>query len=97
MKAAMMLFGCYRKGDANDPEIYTAAIAATLADFPLEVVQYVTDPRTGIASKVKFLPTVAEVREFCDGHAEWCEARDRMIAKGYRLVNMRWVKPGEAA
>lgn len=97
MKAAMMLFGCYRKGDANDPEIYTAAIAATLADFAPEVVQYATDPRTGIASKVKFLPTVAEVREFCERHSDWCKARDRMIAKGYRLVDMRWVKPGDAA
>jgi hypothetical protein len=97
MTAALMLFGCYRKGDANDPEIYAAAIAATLSDFTREVVDYAVDPRTGIASKVKFLPTVAEVREFCQAHADWCVARDRMIAKGYKLVSMRWVKPGEAA
>jgi hypothetical protein len=92
-----MLFGCYRKGDANDPEIYTAAIAATLADFSAEVVQYVTDPRTGIASKLKWLPAVAEVREECARHAEWCKTRDTLMAKGHRLVNGRWVKPGEAA
>lgn len=92
-----MLFGCYRKGDANDPEIYTAAIAATLADYSLEVVQYVTDPRTGLASKLKWLPTVAEVREECDRHGEWCATRDGLIAKGWRLVNGKWIKPGEAA
>jgi hypothetical protein len=92
-----MLFGCYRKGDANDPEIYTAAIASTLADFPAEVVQYVTDPRTGLASKLKWLPNVAEVREECERHMEWVRKRDDLIARGWRLVDGKWVKPGEAA
>jgi hypothetical protein len=91
-----LLFGCYRKGDANDPEIYTAAIAATLADYPAEVVEYVTDPRTGLPSKLKWLPTVAEVREACEKHKQFIEGRDRMIAKGWRLEGYTWIKP-EAA
>jgi len=30
------------------------------------VVDYVCDPRTGIARRLKFLPTIAEVAEACD-------------------------------
>lgn len=96
MKRTAILFGCYRRGDANDPEIYTAAIAATLADFSAEVVEYVTDPRSGLPAKLKWLPAVAEVREACQKHKEFCEGRDRMIAKGWRLVGNKWIKP-EAA
>jgi subtilisin family serine protease len=94
-KRTAMLFGCYRKGDANDPEIYTAAIAATLAEYEQEVVDYVTDPRTGLPSKLKWLPTVAEVREACEDRKSFCAGRDAMIAKGWRLDGHRWIKPGE--
>lgn len=97
VKRTALLFGCYRKGDANDPEIYTAAVAATLADFPAEVVEYVTDPRTGLPSKLKWLPTVAEVREACEKHKEFIIGRDRLIAKGWRLQGNTWIKPDEAA
>ena len=60
------MFGCYRKQDANDPEIYVAAIGATLNEFPPAVIDFVTDPRTGLPSRLKWLPTVAEVREACE-------------------------------
>lgn len=90
------MFGCYRKGDANDPEIYTAAIAATLADFPPEVQDFVTDPRTGLPSRLKWLPTVAEVREACENSASYIRARDYLLSKGWRYVDGKLVKP-EAA
>lgn len=60
------MFSCYRKDDAHDPELYCAAIAATLGDYARGIVEFATDPRTGIASKSRFLPSVSEVREFCD-------------------------------
>lgn len=91
------MFGCYRKADANDPEIYTAAIAATLADYEPEIIQYVTDPRTGLPSKLKWLPTVAEVREACEGHADYVKACNALLAKGWRMENGKWLRPGEAA
>lgn len=72
-----MLFSCYRKDEAHDPEIYSAAVAASLADFPKQVVDYVTDPRTGIPSESKFLPNVAEVRAACVREAE----RRRVLAQ----------------
>jgi hypothetical protein len=60
------MFGCFRKGDANDPEIYVAAIAAVLSEYPESVVDFVTDPRTGLPRTCKFLPQVSEVSDACD-------------------------------
>ena len=62
---AALLFGCYRRGDANDPETYSAAIIAVLTRFPQHVVEYVTDPRTGLPSAAQWLPSVAEVKQAC--------------------------------
>jgi hypothetical protein len=61
-----MMLACYRRDDAIEPEMYSAAVAATLTDFSRDVVDFITDPRTGIASQLKFLPSVAEVREACE-------------------------------
>lgn len=63
VQRAALLFGCYRRGDANDPDTYSAAVAAVLSRFPQHVVEYVTDPRTGLAGTCEWLPSVAEVKK----------------------------------
>lgn len=63
---ARLLLGCYRTGDANDPETYVAAIAAVLARYPEEIITAVTHPVSGIAVEVKWLPSVLEVKEACE-------------------------------
>lgn len=81
-----MLFGCYRKGDANDPETYTAAIAAVLAMFPEAVILRATDPRVGLPSLCDFLPTPKEVKDFCEKEmapVRAAEAREARIAKQF--------------
>lgn len=65
---ARLLFGCYRKGEANDPETYAAAIAAVLADYSPETIRHVTDPRTGIASKTTYMPNPGEVKRACEDY-----------------------------
>lgn len=70
-------------GDANDPETYTAAVAAVLAEYPPEVVRLVTDPRTGIARTLKFLPSVAEVAGACDAAAKSIWAERFLAARGF--------------
>lgn len=72
-----MMFGCYRKDEAQNPEVYCAAISATLGLYPKAVVDFVTDPRTGIPSEHKWLPNVAEVRDFCNSAA----ARMKVLAQ----------------
>jgi hypothetical protein len=89
---ARLLFGCYRRGDANDPETYTAAIAAILAEYPPDVVQRVTDPRTGIARKIKFLPTVAELSEECEAAKTYLEAKASLEERGWQLIDGKWQK-----
>lgn len=90
---AKILFGCYRRGDANDPETYTAAITAILAEYPEEVIQHVTDPRTGIARRTNWLPTVAEIDMACIASADFIEKRDQLIRKGWRFEDGNWIKP----
>jgi hypothetical protein len=68
MERARTMFGCYRKGDAHDPDTYVAAVAAVLAEYPDDTIWTVTDPRAGLPSKVGWLPTVKEVRDACEAH-----------------------------
>jgi hypothetical protein len=68
------------------------AIAATLADYPREVAEHVTDPRSGLPAKCKFLPSVAEVREACEDYWKFVKARQELIEKGWRYVNGKLTK-----
>lgn len=63
---ARLLLGCYRTGEANDPETYVAAVTATLAHFPEDVVTKVTHPIFGLPKEKSWLPTVKEVHEACE-------------------------------
>lgn len=65
-KRAKLLFGCYRKGDANDPETYVAAITAVLSRYDETVIRQVTHPAKGLPIRTNFLPTVKEVFEACE-------------------------------
>jgi hypothetical protein len=83
------LLGCYRKGNAENPDIYTAAIAAVLSEYPTDIIRRATDPRTGIAGKSKWLPSVAEVRAFCE--AEYApvrrqQERERLAEERKRML-----------
>lgn len=62
---ARLLLGCYRTGDANDPETYVAAVTAVLAKYPEEVMTEVTHPATGLPRLKSWLPTVKEVYDAC--------------------------------
>lgn len=65
-KCARRMLGCYRVGDAHDPETYITAVVAVLVGYPVWIIQSVTDPASGIPSKIKFLPAVAEVKTACE-------------------------------
>lgn len=92
-----MLFGCYRKAEANDPEILSAAITATLAEFPEEIIEYVTDPRTGLPATSKWVPSVFEVREVCQKRVEAVAIEKRLTDLGFvKQPNGGWKKPEDA-
>ncbi len=81
LKQARTLLACYRKGEAEDPETYVAAVAALLDGYPEDVRAFVADPRTGIAGKVKFLPTLSEVRDACEAAMEPRRQAARRVAE----------------
>lgn len=83
-KRARLLFGCYRKGDANDPETFVAAITAVLSRYDESVIRAVTHPAKGLPIRTNFLPTVKEVYEACEALAapkREEEARKKRIEK----------------
>lgn len=83
-KRARLLFGCYRKGDANDPDTYVAAITAVLSRYSEDVIRAVTHPAKGLPIKTQFLPTVKEVHDACENIARpkrEAEERKKRIEK----------------
>ncbi|UFW91011.1 hypothetical protein BjapCC829_21715 [Bradyrhizobium barranii] len=57
------------------------AIAAVLQCYAPDVVQHVCDPRTGVPGKLKWMPSVAEVKSACD---------DRMAEKARKRRFENW-------
>jgi len=83
---AEVLFACYRRGDANDPERYVAAIAAVLSLYDVDLIREVTDPRTGIQTTEKFaafMPNAGELKVYCEALAS---RHDRLKHLGSRRV-----------
>jgi hypothetical protein len=69
---ARLLFGSYRKGEANDPDTYVMMITATLMAYDNSVICEATHPHTGIQFTEKFktwMPQPGELKEFCEGLA----------------------------
>jgi hypothetical protein len=60
------MFGCFRKGEANDPDVYVAAITATLARFPENIITAVTHPAKGLSIEQDWLPSVRQVYQACE-------------------------------
>jgi hypothetical protein len=57
------LFGCYRAGEASDPETFVAVATATLCGYPEMIVRRVC---YGLPSHAKWLPSIAELRQACE-------------------------------
>ena len=59
-----MILGCYRRDEATDPDMFASALAMIFQDYPRDIVEYVTDPRTGVINKFPMgLPQVPQIRE----------------------------------
>jgi hypothetical protein len=86
---AKILLGCYRTGDANDPETYVAAIAAILARYPEDVMTSVTHPATGLPSKKGWLPTVKEVVDACNDIVEFSVQHEARLKRIKEQLEMR--------
>ena len=76
------LLGFYPAREVNDAKMYSAGMTALLAAYPVDLVKRVCDPVTGLPSRLKWLPTLADVRE----------ALDLELARRNRILwNANWV------
>lgn len=73
LRSAKVLFGQYRKDEAHDPEVFSAAVAAVFSEYTVAIIEFAIDPRTGIAGKYKFLPHIFEIKEFCEEQSKQTE------------------------
>jgi len=89
---ATILIGCFKKSDANDPEIYFSAVVAVLTKYNPDVVGAVTEPTTGLPAKLKWLPSIAEIVEACEDEAASVQSRQPPKA----LPAPRYRRPSEA-
>jgi hypothetical protein len=83
------MLGCYRRDEAADPEIFTRATIAVLAEYPHWCVIAVTDPAKGVPSRLKWLPSIAELKEACEaqvGHLRRAREREERLAESRRLL-----------
>lgn len=55
-------------------------IAAVLTCYPVEIMKEVSDPRWGIATKIKWLPTLYDVKEACEAAMQPLYRREREAA-----------------
>lgn len=58
-----ILIGCYRRADFSDPEVFAQAAQALLMAYPRSVVVAVMNPVTGIASRLQWPPSIAEIKQ----------------------------------
>lgn len=65
-KRVRLMFGCFRRGEAEDVKTYTAAVANVLLDYSEDIIVSVTEPATGLPVKFDWLPTLKQVRDECE-------------------------------
>ena len=75
-------------GKPDNPGVYAGAVVMALMAYPPEIVTQATDPRRGIQSTSKFLPSIAELTEACEKRMASLRARWREVSnmKKFREV-----------
>lgn len=81
--AARTIMRFYPRSDVDDPKAYALGMAAIMSEYPAAVLDRVSDPRTGIARRQKFLPRLAEIAEACD---EEVNRRKRLRFNAARIM-----------
>lgn len=65
-----LIFSAYRRDEWQDPEGFILQLGLNLEQYPPGIVEYVTDPVTGIQSRSKWPPSLAEIVEACRAEME---------------------------
>ncbi len=79
--------------DLANPDAYAAAVTALFAAYPRDIVKRVCNPVTGLPSRLKFFPVIADLSEALRAEVE----RRKRIAANARTVLEQAEKARQAA
>jgi hypothetical protein len=86
-KYAALVVSCYRNTEVVDPDIFLQTAAAVMTCYSEEIVREAFDPRTGMQTRQKWLPTVSEIREACEKVAgEHANRQRREMLNRHRVL-----------
>lgn len=74
------------KSDVANPPGYLAACASIMSEYPAGVLRRVSDPRTGIVRRIKWLPKPSEITEACDAEMK---RRSDLLKRAAAIKRMR--------
>ena len=77
-----MILSGYRKADYHNLQMFMAQAAMNLMKFPQEIIEYVSAPETGIQTRLKWPPSLAEIVDACIAEQTWREKVARYSAMG---------------
>ena len=66
MEAARQLMGFFPNGAASDPKIFEAGLCQLLSVYPQWALKQACDVHHGLPSAHRFLPSLAEIREYLE-------------------------------
>jgi hypothetical protein len=77
IKAVGIILSCYPSANREGIDNYYKMASESLSEFPDQVLQRLCDPKTGIVTSHTFLPSIHEMRNFCN--KEWDRITPRRV------------------
>lgn len=63
---ALLILGAYRDATLTSPDVFISTASAVISGFTEEIAREAFNPRTGLQTRSKWLPTISEIREACE-------------------------------
>lgn len=90
---AEVLLGLYPAREVNSPTVFVAGLSKLLSVYPAKDVVALIDPVTGLASSLKWPPTLAECKAFLEAIAT---RRTNIIANAHFVIDYHRRRQAEA-
>ena len=92
-RLALQIFCCYRRDEAVNPDIFVAAASAVLASYPMHIGVSVASPVTGLPSRLKWLPSIAEIKEACEDQMVLAASLEDGVKKASSQISKNGIEP----
>jgi|RhiMetdeSRZDD1v2_1073273.scaffolds.fasta_scaffold212366_2 hypothetical protein len=90
-----ILCGCYRQSEVADPMIFNEAALRIMCNYPVDILKAVTNPGAGLPAKLKWFPSLAELKEALETLMEPRRQYEDKLQRRAEQLNARdeWLKP----